>query len=156
MKKLCTRNVLTHTDTELIKRCHKQDVYKESKSSLQVSEHVQRQHALGPHSLCLVGRFHSQAAEHFPTVYHGCPRGLLKPCSTHSNRSIHVLLSQTFAASRLRSTLSVGSHAMLRLVPIVLILQALLACKTQLRHHRRIPCRVGYAIPVLRCPAILL
>ena len=27
MKRLCTRNVSTLTDTELIRRCHKQDVY---------------------------------------------------------------------------------------------------------------------------------
>ena len=50
---------------------------------------------------------------------------VVKPCPTNSYRSIHVFLSQPFATSRSRSTLSVGSRATLRHVPIVLIPQAL-------------------------------
>ena len=76
---------------------------------------------------------------HTATVSHGCARSLLKPCSTNSNRSIDVVSSWALAASRLRSTLSAGPHAALRLVPIVLTLRVILACSSQHRHHCRIP-----------------
>ena len=98
---------------------------------------------VGPHHLCWVGRCHKHASKLLTTpsatVGHGCARSLLKPCATNSNRSIHVFLSQTFVASRSRSTLSVGSHAALRVVPTVLTLQGLLACSSRHRHHCRIP-----------------
>ena len=99
---------------------------------------------LGPHRLCWVGRCHSHASK--TNVNHGCARSSLKPCSTNSNRSIQVSLSQTLAASRSRSTLSVGSRAKLRLGPIVLIPQALPSCSSQHRHPCRIPCWDGSAI----------
>ena len=127
---------------------HKQDVCKKSRSSLQKvckgSEHVQRQHAPSDHTSCagwadattmLQKLLTTQSAN----VSHGCARSLLKPCSASSNRSIRAFLSQTFVASKWRSTLSEGSHATLRLVPIVLTLQALLACS--FRHHYR--CRIA-------------
>ena len=127
MKRLCTRNV---TSPELIRRCHKQDVYK-------WSEHA------------------SHATEHLPTVNHGCPRSLLKPYSTNVNRFIHVFFSRTCVASKVAINTERGSHAMLRLVPIVLILQALLACSSRLRHHCRIPCRDGSAMPDTSLSAML-
>ena len=55
MRRLCTRIVSTLTNTELIRRCQKQDVHKKSRSSLQVvwacttSNHV-RNFLVGSHS----------------------------------------------------------------------------------------------------------
>ena len=69
------------------------------------------------------------------TVSHVCARSLLRPCSiVPSTSSCH----KRFVASRSRSTLSVGSHAAHRLVPVVLTLQALLACWSRHRHRCRI------------------
>ena len=105
------------------------NTHKMSAGSLEIvykgSEHVKRQHAPSDHTACagwadatnmLQKLFTTQSA----TVSHGRTRSLLQPFSSNSNRSIRVFLSQTFVASRSRSTLSVGSHATLRLVPIVL------------------------------------
>ena len=152
MKRLCARDVTkchkhygTLTGQEMT---HKQDVHKKSGSSFQRvyrgSEHVQRQHASSDHTACAgwavaTNMLQKLLTTQSATVSHGCARSLLKPCSTNSNRSIHVFLSQTFVASMSRSTLSVGSHAALRLVPIVLTLQALLACSSRHRHRCRIP-----------------
>ena len=101
------------------------------------SEHVQRRHAPSDHTACAgwadVTLMLQNSTKHLTTVSHGCARSLRKPCSTISNRSIHVFLSQTFAASKSRITLSVG------LVPIVPIPQALLACSYQHHHRCRIP-----------------
>ena len=80
--------------------------------------------------------------KHSTTVGHSCARSLLKPCSTNSYRSIHIFLSQPFATSRSRSTLSVGSRATLRHVPIVLIPQALVVVS----HTQTVP-----PFQILRC-----
>ena len=94
MKKLCTRNASALTNTELIKRCHKQSVHKKSRCNLQVVRTCTLPtHHLGQHRTCWVGRIHQHATEHLPTVNHGCARGLLKPCSTNSNRSIHIFVT---------------------------------------------------------------
>ena len=111
------------------------------------SEHAQRQHAPSDHTACAgwADSTHTLQNTRHPST---TAAHVLKPCSAKCNRvpstsSCHKRLF----ASRSRSTLSVGSHAKLRLVPIVLIAQALPACASQLRHHCRIPCRDGSAIP---------
>ena len=115
----CHTHKGTLTDQEMT---HKQDVCEKSRSSpkevYKESEHVQRQHAPSDHTACAAWTNATNTLQKLlttqsATVSHGCTRSLLKPCSTKSNRSIHVFFSQTFAASGWRSTLSVGSHATL-------------------------------------------
>ena len=138
MKKLCAR---TLTDQEMT---HKQDVYKKYRCSPQVAcACTTSTRRLEPHRLCwVVGRCHSHATKNTrqpsATVAHVA-------CSsrpTNSYRSIHVFLSQPFATSRSRSTLSVGSRATLRHVPIVLIPQALVVVS----HTETVP-----PFQILRC-----
>ena len=81
------------------------------RKSTKRSEHVQRQHAPSDHTACAGWAMPQTCKKKLlttqsTTVSHGCAR------------SIHVVLSETFVASRSRSTLSVWSHAALRLVPI--------------------------------------
>ena len=120
----------------------KQDVCKKTRGSLQRvykgSEHVTRQHAPSNLTACAgwadATNCNKNWTTQWATVSHCCarslPRSLLKPCTINSN-----FFSQRFVASGSRATLSVGSRATLRLVPIVLTLQAPLARSSRHRHH---------------------
>ena len=112
--------------------------------SYEWSEHVQHQHDPSGHiRYCKVGRLYTHATEHLSTINHGCTRSSLKPISTDSSHSSHVFSFHTVATSR--STLGLGVSALLRLVPIALVLRVLPACLSRLRHHCHTPCRDGFA-----------
>ena len=146
-----SQGVTITAENSLDKMTHKQDVCKKSGSSLQIvyqGQSMLNVNTLPRTSPLVLGGPMPQMLQKIlitqsATVSHGCARsltrGLLKPCSIHSNRSGLVFVLQTFVASKSRSTLTVGSHATLRLVPIVLTLQMLLACSSRKSHRCRIP-----------------